>query len=115
MRIDVFGHDPDGVLDERVHAPAEVMPEAMRFARILCDAGSLAVQAVKRSVVEGLALPPKQALEREMELGIPVSCRRTAERARRRSRRSGSRSSKDGEEFAPCDQSERRKFRRYTR
>jgi enoyl-CoA hydratase len=31
------------------------------------------VQAVKRSVVEGLALPPKQALEREMELGIPVS------------------------------------------
>jgi enoyl-CoA hydratase len=36
-------------------------------------AGPLAVQAVKRSVVEGLALPPEQALEREMELGIPVS------------------------------------------
>ena len=53
--------------------PAEMLPEAMRFARILCEAGPLAVQAVKRSVVEGLALPPEQALEREMELGFPVS------------------------------------------
>ena len=60
-------------LINKVVPPGEVMSEAMRFARILCDAGPLAVQAVKRSVVEGLALPPEQALEREMELGIPVS------------------------------------------
>jgi enoyl-CoA hydratase len=60
-------------LINKVVAPAEVMPEAMRYARILREAGPLAVQAVKRSVVEGLALPPEQALEREMELGIPVS------------------------------------------
>src|SRR4029453_14974233 len=60
-------------LINKVVAPDQVMAEAMRFARILCEAGPLAVQAVKRSVVEGLALPPEQALEREMELGIPVS------------------------------------------
>ena len=60
-------------LINKVVPPAEMLPEAMRFARILCEAGPLAVQAVKRSVVEGLALPPEQALEREMELGIPVS------------------------------------------
>jgi len=60
-------------LINKVVPPAEVMPEAMRFARILCEAGPLAVQAVKRSVVEGLTMSPEQALEREMELGIPVS------------------------------------------
>ena len=35
--------------------------------------GPLAVQAVKRSVLAGLGLPPEQALEKEMEIGIPVS------------------------------------------
>jgi enoyl-CoA hydratase len=60
-------------LINKVVPPAEMLPEAMRFARILCETGPLAVQAVKRSVVEGLALPPEQALEREMELGFPVS------------------------------------------
>jgi enoyl-CoA hydratase len=60
-------------LVNKVVPPAQVMPEAMRFAHILCEAGPLAVQAVKRSVIEGLALAPEQALEREMELGIPVS------------------------------------------
>ncbi len=60
-------------LINKVVAPAQVMPEAMRYAQVLCEAGPLAVQAVKRSVVEGLALTPEQALEREMELGIPVS------------------------------------------
>ena len=60
-------------LINKVVPPAEVMPEAMRFARILCEAGPLAVQAVKRSVVEGLTMSPEQALEHEMELGIPVS------------------------------------------
>jgi enoyl-CoA hydratase len=31
------------------------------------------VQAVKRSVVLGMELSPEEALEKELELGIPVS------------------------------------------
>ncbi len=60
-------------LINKVVAPDQVMPEALRFARILNEAGPLAVQAVKRSVVEGLSLTPEQALEKELEIGIPVS------------------------------------------
>lgn len=52
---------------------AQVMPEAWRYADIINANGPLAVQAVKRSVVVGLALPPEQALEKELEIGIPVS------------------------------------------
>lgn len=51
----------------------QVLSEAQRYAEIIRDNGPLAVQAVKRSVVEGLDLPSDQALERELELGIPVS------------------------------------------
>jgi enoyl-CoA hydratase len=53
--------------------PAAVLPEAMRIARVIAENGPLAVQAVKRSVVTGLGLPPEQALEKELEIGIPVS------------------------------------------
>jgi len=53
--------------------PAQVMDEAMRYARIMNEAGPLAVQAVKRSVLMGLEYPPEQALEKEQEIGIPVS------------------------------------------
>lgn len=60
-------------LINKVVAPAQVMPEAMRYADILRANGPLAVQAVKRSVLAGFGLPPEQALEKEMELGIPVS------------------------------------------
>jgi enoyl-CoA hydratase len=60
-------------LINKVVAPDQVMGEALRYARIMNEAGPLAVQAVKRSVVEGLALTPEQALERELEIGIPVS------------------------------------------
>jgi enoyl-CoA hydratase len=59
-------------LINKVVAPDQVMSEAMRYADIVRANGPLAVQAVKRSVVEGLALSPEEALEREMELGIPV-------------------------------------------
>ena len=52
---------------------AQVMPEAWRYADVINANGPLAVQAVKRSVVVGLALPPEQALEKELEIGIPVS------------------------------------------
>jgi len=60
-------------LINKVVSRAALMPEAMRYAQILCENGPLAVQAVKRSVLTGLALPTEQALEQEMEIGIPVS------------------------------------------
>jgi enoyl-CoA hydratase len=60
-------------LINKVVSRVELMPEALRYANILCENGPLAVQAVKRSVLVGLALPPEQALEKEMEIGIPVS------------------------------------------
>jgi enoyl-CoA hydratase len=60
-------------LVNKVVPPAQVMDEAMRYARILAEAGPLAVQAIKRSVLTGLEYPPELALEKEMEIGIPVS------------------------------------------
>lgn len=51
----------------------QVMPEAWRYAEILRDNAPLAVQAVKRSVLDGLDLPTERALEHELELGVPVS------------------------------------------
>jgi enoyl-CoA hydratase len=60
-------------LVNKVVPPAQVMPEARRYAEILNANGPLAVQAVKRSVLAGMGLPPEQALEKEMEIGIPVS------------------------------------------
>ncbi len=60
-------------LINKVVPPDQVMPEARRYAGIINSNGPLAVQAVKRSVLAGLGLPPEQALEKEMEIGIPVS------------------------------------------
>ncbi len=60
-------------LINKVVPSAQVLPEALRYAAVIKEAGPLAVQAVKRSVVEGLALPPEQALEREAEIGMPVN------------------------------------------
>jgi enoyl-CoA hydratase len=60
-------------LINKVVASHLVMPEAQRYAEVINGNGPLAVQAVKRSVVVGLSLPPEQALEKELELGIPVS------------------------------------------
>ena len=50
-----------------------VMAEARRYAEIIGANGPLAVQAVKRSVLAGLGVPTAQALEKEQEIGIPVS------------------------------------------
>jgi enoyl-CoA hydratase len=57
----------------KVVPKAEVLPEARRIAEILCENGPLAVQAVKRSVLAGIGLSIEQALEKELELGIPIS------------------------------------------
>ena len=54
--------------------PADrVMAEARHYAEVVCGNGPLAVQAVKRSVLAGLGRPTAEALEKEMEFGIPVS------------------------------------------
>jgi enoyl-CoA hydratase/carnithine racemase len=60
-------------LINKVVPPAQVMSEARRYADVINSNGPLAVQAVKRSVLAGIGLPPEQALEKEMEIGIPVS------------------------------------------
>jgi enoyl-CoA hydratase len=60
-------------LINKVVPPRQVMAEAHRYADIINSNGPLAVQAVKRSVLAGIGLPPEQALEKEMEFGIPVS------------------------------------------
>jgi enoyl-CoA hydratase len=60
-------------LVNKVVPAARVMEEARRYAEVLCANGPLAVQAVKRSVLASLGVPTAQALEREQEIGIPVS------------------------------------------
>lgn len=60
-------------LINRVVPAAEVMREARRCAEVINDNGPLAVQAVKRSVLAGLGRPTGEALEKEMEIGIPIS------------------------------------------
>jgi len=61
-----------GLVNKIVPA-GEVMREARRYAEIISANGPLAVQAVKRSVLAGLGRPTKDALDLEMEIGIPVS------------------------------------------
>jgi enoyl-CoA hydratase len=61
-----------GLINKIVPA-AEVMREARRYAEVINQNGPLAVQAVKRSVLAGSGRPLTEALEKEMELGIPVS------------------------------------------
>jgi len=60
-------------LVNKVVPASDVMPEARRYAAIIRENGPLAVQAVKRSVLAGLGRPTADALEREMEIGIPVA------------------------------------------
>ena len=42
------------------------MPTAIRYAELICQNGPLAVRKVKESVLKGLALPFKEALDQEM-------------------------------------------------
>jgi enoyl-CoA hydratase len=60
-------------LVNKVVPAAQVLAEARRYAEIIAANGPLAVQAVKRSALTGLGLPTGQALEKELEIGIPVS------------------------------------------
>jgi len=60
-------------LVNRLVPAAEVLTEARRCAEVIAGNGPLAVQAVKRSVLAGLGRPTAEALDREQEIGIPVS------------------------------------------
>lgn len=54
-----------GIVNEVV--PYEdLMPAAFRYAELICKNGPVAVRKVKESVVRGLALPVKEALEQEL-------------------------------------------------
>jgi len=53
--------------------PAEnVMEEAEKFAAIIAKNGPLAVSAIKQSVKTNMGVPVKEALNREIELALPV-------------------------------------------
>src|SRR5881628_1236564 len=60
-------------LINRVMPAARVLDEARRCAEVICGNGPLAVQAVKRYVLAGLGRPTTEALEKELEIGIPAS------------------------------------------
>ena len=60
-------------LISKVVPRAKLEEEALRYARIINEAGPLAVQAIKKSVLAGRDLLHSPALEKEMEIGIPVS------------------------------------------
>jgi enoyl-CoA hydratase len=50
----------------------ELMPMAERIARRLADNGPLAVSAIKRSAIECLSMPMREAYTHEIELATPV-------------------------------------------
>lgn len=56
----------------RVVPDGEALPEALKVAEQIAANGPLAVQAIKRSVIETEGLPEAEALARELEIGWPI-------------------------------------------
>ncbi len=56
----------------RVVADGTALEEALAIAEVICANGPLAVEAIKRSVRETEGLPEAQALQVELEIGMPV-------------------------------------------
>jgi enoyl-CoA hydratase len=56
----------------RVVPEGQALEEALTVAREIAQNGPVAVQAIKRSVLETADLPMKDALARELEIGWPV-------------------------------------------
>ncbi len=56
----------------RVVPDGQALPEARNLAEQIAANGPLAVQAIKRSVVETEGLPEKEALAKELEIGWPI-------------------------------------------
>ncbi len=60
-----------GIVNEVVPLP-ELMPTALRYAELICKNGPVAVRKVKESVLKGLAMPYKEALDQEMVYSAEV-------------------------------------------
>jgi len=60
-----------GIVNAVVPLP-ELMPTALRYAELICKNGPVAVRKVKESVLKGLQLPLKEALEQEMAYSAEV-------------------------------------------
>lgn len=56
----------------RVVPDGQALAEARRIAEQIAHNGPLAVQAIKRAVVETEGLPEREALARELEIGTPI-------------------------------------------
>ena len=56
----------------KVVPKGQVMEEAQRYANIIAKNGPLAIKAIKQGVLEGIGLPIKEGLAKELEYGIPV-------------------------------------------
>ncbi len=56
----------------RVVPDGQALAEARKVADAIAANGPLAVQAIKRSVIETEGLPEKEALARELEIGWPI-------------------------------------------
>jgi enoyl-CoA hydratase len=56
----------------KVVPKGQVMEEAQRYANIIVKNGPLAIKAIKQGVLEGIGLPLKEGLAKELEYGIPV-------------------------------------------
>lgn len=56
----------------RVVPDGEALAEARRVAAQIAENGPLAVQAIKRSVIETAGLPEQEALARELAIGQPI-------------------------------------------
>lgn len=58
--------------------PGETLAKTLELAERIAANGPLAVQAIRRSVRAAQGLPEQQALERELEIGLPVFATRDA-------------------------------------
>lgn len=59
-------------LINRVVPDGQALDAALELAQMIARNGPLAVQAIKRAVLEGADLPEREALARELEVGQPV-------------------------------------------
>lgn len=59
-------------LINRVVPKGQALAEARKVADVIAGNGPLAVQAIKRSVIESEGLPEEQALAKELEIGWPI-------------------------------------------
>ena len=59
-------------LVNRVVPRDQVMPEALKLARTIVANGPLAVRAIKQSVLACVGRPLEEALQKELDIGVPV-------------------------------------------